>query len=486
MILEGITQGEDIDPRFPGKNLYRLLLAVDDIDSAQAAHAWIADIKAMYGVMVRFLRRICDSVYIGPNAYPIRYAALYDPSQPDMIIEECHRWGVYCRPEEEGGCVCCAAGTPKGTREEYINSKACTFGLFDHPDFRQELIGAVKRAYARSNEAIQLPADAGTGDTKPMAILNGLSIGPQVDRYIARTMVGGVHTVDCERLLGELKHLKVSDKHSFWRTFSMIYKGATSFSDGVRRAIGSVVYSETRSKAARKAAASAMKYDREGYFAELLEMQRLARDKQAHDLERQAQRAEHQKALAEARAARQEQMAATAEQRAADRLKVEAERRNKQVRAARRKIVGKMPSIELVAALTALQVVTTDMRVPQLRETLLSSESWSDEGLPAHVLSAVEVARKKQTIVQSMDKHALCNALRSLGVVTTGASEGAMRKALMPLLDDCGQIPNSNDRDAATATHTATPAEENTAAANTAQPTAGTAPLKLKHHPVCS
>ena len=133
MILEGITQGEDIDPRFPGKNLYRLLLAVDDIDSAQAAHAWIADIKAMYGVMVRFLRRICDSVYIGPNAYPIRYAALYDPSQPDMIIEECHRWGVYCRPEEEGGCVCCAAGTPKGTREEYINSKACTFGLFDHP-----------------------------------------------------------------------------------------------------------------------------------------------------------------------------------------------------------------------------------------------------------------------------------------------------------------------------------------------------------------
>jgi len=100
----------------------------------------------MFSIMTSFMTRLTEPVCTGVNAYPTRYATLYHRGQPQGVIEECHRWGIYCRPKEEGGCVCCNAGVPKGTAEEYFSTKAFMWGVYSNPAFQLELKDTVIRA----------------------------------------------------------------------------------------------------------------------------------------------------------------------------------------------------------------------------------------------------------------------------------------------------------------------------------------------------
>jgi hypothetical protein len=120
-----------------------------------------------------------------------------------------------------------------------------------------------------------------------MAVLNGGSIGPKVDAYLARCLVGSIHTVDNERLLGQLKKLPANDMTSSSRTFAMMYKGETSFDDAKRRTHATKFYAETRSKQALASRADRIKYDREGYYEDLQVHLSIALAREARDVEKQ-------------------------------------------------------------------------------------------------------------------------------------------------------------------------------------------------------
>jgi hypothetical protein len=194
----------------------------EPVCAEEASKAFCQDLQFVLDYMIFFISEKCTGTYIGPNAYPATYGGWYDPNRPYFGIGELHRHNVWCRSEEDGGCMFCDKdGPPVPDRAHFKASNAHIFGVYDHPKYRGEFIAAAKRGYKCAETAIPLRNDAERLHS-PVTPLNNMSVGPLVDKVFAQFFCGSMHTMDTERLLNVLKNDNIYDRMSRGRTFAMV------------------------------------------------------------------------------------------------------------------------------------------------------------------------------------------------------------------------------------------------------------------------
>ena len=360
---------------YEGGKVNLLLMLVDDEACAdQLARAQMDDFRAVLDTKLAYIWEKCEATVVGENAYPCRFASMYDVSEdPWMVARELHRWDFWHHDE----CRFCEGGTdpsPMEKRPTYLASPASRFGFFENPTILKELIEAAKKVYA-GQCAIILP-EGSAHELGPLQRCNGMSIGPATDMSVSTVMCGKYSTMEVERsfnhnALGGLMNDCVSHENVMLHMSS----AAIELDDDARRRWNASFYALTRSKAAveNRIATRRKKLDREGFYQQLQDKVAVAAAKSARDARVAMEKAQRKLELAAAKELRQATTKLNQLERELQKqLKAEATLQKVQ----RREVVKSLPRKALEAVLKSSDMDATGSTSKLRTRIVDSSQLW--------------------------------------------------------------------------------------------------------------